>query len=64
MRNSRNEFNHYLPDETTCPVLSSNTFDKHRDLFLHRSVENMLKALEGNVGFILGDSSPDRLKRE
>lgn len=63
-RDSRSGLYHYLRDETTCPVSSPNTFDKHRDLFLDRSVENMLKALEGNVGFILGDSSPDRLKRE
>ena len=49
---------------TNCPVVSPNTFDLHRDRFLELTIENMLKGLSGQVGFIMGDSSPDRLKRE
>ena len=47
-----------------CPVSTKKTFDAHLEMFLVASVSNMQKALKSQVGFIMGDSSPDRLKRE
>ena len=63
-RNTTSGLYHFLKDRTDTPVCSQETFDKHRDTFLGRTTENMIKHLEGNVGFILGDSTPDPLKRE
>lgn len=54
----------FLKEKTNCPVSSSNTFDKHRDTFLDLTTAKMSKAMENQFLFIIGDSSPDGLKRE
>jgi hypothetical protein len=54
----------FLQSRTNCPVSSKPTFDKHCDLFLESTVDNMQDTLHRRVGFIVGDSTPDRMKRE
>lgn len=54
----------FLQSRIDCPVSSQVTFDKCRDTFLEKTVINMHTAMRGKMGFILGDSTPDCLKRE
>lgn len=54
----------FLQTRTNCPVSSPVTFDKHRDEFLEHTVRNMHTDMNGKMGFVLGDSTPDHLKRE
>lgn len=63
-RNRESGLYMFLKTNTTCPVSAQNTFNKHRDVFLEHTVSNMQAAMKGKLGFILGDSSPDRMKRE
>lgn len=62
-RNSPSGLYRYL-GSVDCPVSSQATFKKHMNTFLDNTVANMQGALANHVGFIMGDSSPDRLKRE
>ena len=53
-----------LKNRTNVPVSSPNAFDGHVEKFLAYSTENMENALKGNWIFVIGDSSPDRMKRK
>jgi hypothetical protein len=63
-RDSPSGFYHFLKKQTNCPVSSKATFDEHLNTFLERSTAAMFAALIRNLVFILGDSTPDKLKRE
>jgi hypothetical protein len=63
-RSSPSGMHSFLKERTNVPVSSPNTFDGNVQKFLECSSENMITALKGNWLFSLGDSSPDRLKRE